>query len=215
MSFEQCRKINKLMENFHCQWFIAGGWAIDLHIGKESRIHTDIEIAIFRKDQLKLKEYLYAWEFKKIISGEFHHWNNEYLNLPIHELHAENKGSKEKIEVLLNETTGDKWMFRRDTRISSPIKVLCKYTSEGIPYLSPEIVLLYKVKNTREKDYRDFMTVSEYLTPQQRRWLIDAIQIHEPQHEWLEYLIEVSLYRRGGAGSSYVSIIFLVSPQTR
>ncbi|MBP2242833.1 hypothetical protein J2Z40_003414 [Cytobacillus eiseniae] len=50
MSFEQCRRINKLMENFNWSWFIAGGWAIDLHIGKESRIHKDIEIAIFRKD---------------------------------------------------------------------------------------------------------------------------------------------------------------------
>ena len=190
LSFKQCRRINKLMEYFHCNWFIAGGWAIDLHIGKESRIHTDIEIAIFRKDQLKLKEYLHDWEFKKIISGELYPWNNnEYLNLPIHELHAENKESQEKIEVLLNETNGDTWRFRRDTSISAPIKTVCNYTSEGIPYLIPEIVLLYKVKNTREKDYEDFMTVREHLTPQQRRWLIDAIWIHKPHHEWLEYLI--------------------------
>ena len=176
------------MDKFHCQWFIAGGWAIDLHVGKESRIHKDIEIAIFREDQLKLKEYLHDWEFKKIISGEFHPWNHEYLNLPIHELHVEDKESQEKIEVLLNETTDDKWVFRRDTRISSPINAVCNYTSEGIPYLSPEIVLLYKVKNTREKDYQDFMTVSEYLTPKQIRWLIDAVRIHEPQHEWLKHL---------------------------
>ncbi|WP_445326865.1 nucleotidyltransferase domain-containing protein [Solibacillus sp. FSL W7-1464] len=36
--------------------FIAGGWAIDLLIGKETREHKDI--AIFRKDQLNLKAYL-------------------------------------------------------------------------------------------------------------------------------------------------------------
>ena len=144
MSFEQCRRIKSIMESFHCKWFIAGGWAIDLHVGKESRIHKDIEIAIFREDQFKLKEYLHDWEFKKAISGEFHPWKNEYLELPIHELHAENKVSKEKIEVLLNETNGDKWRFRRDIRISSPIKEFSNYTSEGIPYVSPEIVLLYK-----------------------------------------------------------------------
>ena len=189
MLFEQCKRINHIMERFRCKSFIAGGWAIDLHVGKESRIHKDIEIAIFREDQLKLKEYLHDWEFKKAISGEFHPWKTKYLELPIHELHAENKVSKEKIEVLLNETYADKWRFRRDMRISSPIKALCNYTSECIPYLSPEIVLLYKVKNTRQKDHQDFMTVRDYLTPQQRRWLIDAIQIHEPQHEWLEHLI--------------------------
>ena len=70
-----------------------------------------------------------------------------------------------------------------------PIKAFSNYTSEGIPYVSLEIVFLYKVKNTRQNDYQDFMTVRDYLTPQQRRWLIDAIQIYEPRHEWLEHLI--------------------------
>jgi len=189
MSFETCRRINKLMENFKWSWFIAGGWAIDLHIGKESRIHKDIEIAIFRKDQLKLKNYLQDWEFKKVISGKFHPWENVYLELPTHEIHAVNELNKDEMEVLLNETNGDKWKFRREMSISSPIKEIYSYTVEGVPYLNPEIVLLYKVKNTREKDHQDFMTVKDYLNPQQRRWLSDAIQIHEPQHVWLKHLI--------------------------
>ena len=73
-------------------------------------------------------------------------------------------------------------------RISYPIKDLCNFSNDGIPYLKPEIVLLYKVKQTREKDHQDFMTVKDYLSNRQRKWLSRAVQTHEPQHEWLEYL---------------------------
>ena len=84
MSFKQCESVTSLMANFNETWFIAGGWAIDLFIGKETREHQDLEIAILRKDQLNLKTYLKEWDFKKVINGEFHNWENEFLQLPIH-----------------------------------------------------------------------------------------------------------------------------------
>lgn len=56
MSFEQCQSITSLMAGFNKTWGIAGGWAIDLFIGKETREHKDIEIAVFRKNQLYLKD---------------------------------------------------------------------------------------------------------------------------------------------------------------
>lgn len=49
MSFQQCQSINSLMSSFDRTWFIAGGWAIDLLIGEETREHKDIEFAIFEK----------------------------------------------------------------------------------------------------------------------------------------------------------------------
>ena len=61
MLFEQCQSITSLMNSFNKTWFIAGGWAIDLFLGKETREHKDLEIALFRKDQLNLKEYLKKW----------------------------------------------------------------------------------------------------------------------------------------------------------
>jgi hypothetical protein len=83
MLFEQCHHITSFMLGFNKTWIFAGGWAIDLFIGKETRQHQDIEIAIFRKDQLHLKKYLKEWEFKKVIKGEFYSWENEFLELPI------------------------------------------------------------------------------------------------------------------------------------
>lgn len=188
MSFEQCQKIYELMRDFDKTWFIAGGWAIDLFIGKETREHHDIEIAIFRDDQLRLKNYLNEWEFKKVFNGEFHNWNNEFLQLPIHEIHASNKLNGDNVEILLNEVEDTMWNFRRDTRIYYPLKSLWSYSKTGIPYLNPEIVLLYKAKNTREKDNKDFLTIKDYLNKEQKQWLKYALQLHEPEHKWIQSL---------------------------
>ncbi|MFN7253539.1 MAG: nucleotidyltransferase domain-containing protein [Anaerobacillus sp.] len=188
MSLEQCQRITELMAGFEKAWFIAGGWAIDLFIGKETREHSDIEIAIFRKEQLYLKDYLKEWEFKKVIKGEFHTWGNEYLELPIHEIHSSNKLNGDTIEVLLNETEENDWKFRRDLRISYPLNSVWSYSETGIPYLNPEIVLLYKAKNTREIDHQDFMIIKDYLDNKKKQWLRYALELHEPKHEWLQYL---------------------------
>ncbi len=188
MQFNQCKSIISLMEGFNNTWFIAGGWAIDLFIGKKTREHKDIEISLFRKDQLYLKKHLKGWEFKKVIKGEFYTWENEFLELPVHEIHASNKLNRDEIEILLNETKGNDWIFRRDTRISCPLNSVWSYSETGIPYLNPEIVLLYKAKNTREKDQQDFMKIKDYLDKEQKQWLRYALELCEPEHKWLRYL---------------------------
>lgn len=188
MSFEQCQKVASLMAKFNNTWFIAGGWAIDLFMGKETREHKDIEIAIFRKDQLNLKAYLKAWDFKKVINSEFHHWGDEFLELPIHEIHATNKLNGDKLEVLLNEAEDNDWQFRRDLRISLPHHAVWSYSELGIPYLNPEIVLLYKAKNTREKDHQDFITVKDHLDNNKKQWLKSALELHVPEHRWIQLL---------------------------
>lgn len=170
------------MSGYQKPWAIAGGWAIDLHLGRQTRLHSDIEIAIFRKDQLDLKQYLHTWKFRKVVEGRFEHWNGEALNLPLHELHGSN--GHEEIEVLLNEVEHAKWIFRRNSGISFPANKLIQQSSYGIPYIHPAVVLLYKAKQIREKDHHDFLAVKEYLEEWERQWLCQALMVHQPDHRW-------------------------------
>ncbi|MDQ0176474.1 nucleotidyltransferase domain-containing protein [Bacillus chungangensis] len=141
MLFKECHRIAELMSAFTKPWFFAGGWAIDLFVGQETRKHQDIEISLFRKDQRHIRNYLPDWEFKKVIKGEFYEWEDEFLALPIHEIHAENKKSGQKIEMLLNECQNSKWIFRRNKSITYPCNSIWSYTDSGMPYLQPEIAL--------------------------------------------------------------------------
>lgn len=58
-------------------------------------------------------------------------------------------------------------------------------SDEGIKYLCPEVVLLYKSKHPRAEDEHDFMFGVPQLEEEQRGWLKDSIAICEAEHHWL------------------------------
>ena len=61
-------KVNSWLRDSSAQWGVAGGWAIDLFLNKETRPHKDIEVAILRRDQLVIKEELISdWRFRTSI----------------------------------------------------------------------------------------------------------------------------------------------------
>jgi hypothetical protein len=178
--FEQCLKVKTIMDKFGYPWFIAGGWAIDLFLGKETRIHADIEIGIYRKHQMQLYRYLekykkYYIDNRSLVGKhEKREWNKEYLRLPIHELYVEIQGLE--IEMLLNERDDTNWIYRRNEKIKREEKKAILLTDKSIPYLCPEIVLLYKTKNSRDKDIKDIENVIPVMNEEQKRWLDESLE---------------------------------------
>jgi hypothetical protein len=92
-------------------------------------------------------------------------------------------------EVLLNEHRGDRWVYRRDPAISRELDDLGGHR-KGIPYLRPEVVLLYKSKNPTRTDEIDFDAVEPLLTGSARSWLREALATCAPQHPSLERLAD-------------------------
>lgn len=182
-----CKKVLEWMADYDRPWGIAGGWAIDLFVGNQTRDHSDIEIAILREDQHRLKSELAGWSFQKAVKGELVKWESETLELPIHELHAVD-GRGERLEVLLNDVENDRWIFRRDPTITFPSSTLFLISKEGIPYLHPAVVILYKAKNPREKDHADFRAVKDLLSRKDQQWIRSSLEIHVPDHEWIYQL---------------------------
>lgn len=185
--FPEVEKITKLMQALKCPWWFAGGWALDLFLGRQTRLHKDIEIAIARADQKHLLP------LPDLAGAEFveHHekkpWRGQPLELPIHELYVRFYGGAE-VEVLLNEFQGDDWVYRRNKNIRLPRAKL-----DAQLYLPPEIALLYKSKMPRAEDEKDFDAVSGQLGAAERQWLADAIARDYPGHPWLGRLKGASL----------------------
>jgi len=71
-----------------------------------------------------------------------------------------------------------------------PALGLC--SDERIPFLAPELVLLFKSKNTsgkeRSKDQADFEEVYIRLEPERRAWLRWALIAVDPSNPWIERL---------------------------
>lgn len=183
-------QIADVMRDFKPDWFIAGGWAIDLFLGKETRAHSDIEIAVYRQDQAALHDYFKSWNLQKTINGKLVVWHQEeWLTLPTHEIHCFKETAKPpEIEILLNESNETEWIYRRNQEIRRSLAKIGLHSSEGIKFLCPEIVLLYKSKNPQTKDERDFQTVVAHLDPERKQWVKNAITITDSQHHWLQSL---------------------------
>lgn len=100
-------RVVQIMAGFRYPWFVCGGWAIDLFINRVSRQHQDVDIGIWRSDQLALRTYLTArgWTPEKAIDGQRLHWpENEFINLPIHAIWCKHPTAQpSRIEVLFNE----------------------------------------------------------------------------------------------------------------
>lgn len=186
--FEKCQEVSRWMAAFEGKWFIAGGWAIDLHIGEETRQHEDIEVAVFRDDQSLLQETITGWEVQIVENEQMREWNQiERLELPVHEIHA--KRNVQELEILLNERDGERWVYRREPEITFPISHMHLHSEQGFPYLNPEIVLLYKAKETSQKDHQDFENIFPRLNERQKEWLKQGLIQYHPNHPWLEKLL--------------------------
>ena len=86
---------------------------------------------------------------------------------------------------MVAEASDGEWLFRRTARIHRPVATIGLRTADGIPYLAPEIQLLYKAKGLRPKDEADFARVLPYLDRDRRAWLAQTLAIVHPGHHWL------------------------------
>ncbi len=55
-------EVTELLRSAACPWWIAGGWAIDLHVGRQTRAHEDLDVLILRDDQSVMQQALYGWD---------------------------------------------------------------------------------------------------------------------------------------------------------
>lgn len=184
--------VRSLMQWYNRPWYIAGGWAIDLFLNRRTREHEDVEVATLRDDQRELRTHLTGWQFSKALPGKggLQTWEEgEWLELPVHEIHARREGGEpSSLEILLNESEGDVWRYRRNPAVTRYLADIGMTSSHGIPFLRPEIVLLYKAKRPRARDEEDFSNVLESLATEARGWLRRAVELCHPGHAWLREL---------------------------
>lgn len=173
-----------LMEHYPGWWAIAGGWALDLWLGEQTRVHSDLEIALLRHEQPLVVAHFSQWQMQYVAERQLHPWAGEMLTLPIHELHISHAVGA-RLELLLNEVEQGHWVFRRDPRVRLPFADLRATSCCGWPVLSPEVVLLYKARLDQPKDRQDLEAVWSRLSPGAQAWLRDSIVQAHPAHPWL------------------------------
>jgi hypothetical protein len=183
------RDVRLLLSTMPIPWWIAGGWALDLFLGRQSRPHKDVDIGILRRDTGRLLTAMSGWEFFEAQGGKLFGPLSGHVRKDVNSLWARRSQTMAwGLELLLDESEGDQWIFRRDRRIRRPLDTVIRYDAELTPYLAPEIQLLYKSKHPRPEDNQDFQRLTGHLDPSSRQWLCGALGQLNPAHPWLAAL---------------------------
>jgi hypothetical protein len=188
--FEPSRLL-EVMRGFAAPWWVAGGWALDLWLGRKTRVHQDVDLAILRGDQHKLYDALPDWELyyatpdHRLVPLRPGGW----LEPPLHGVWARPAPDAPWLcEFLLNEHEGADWLYRRNPAVRMPLAEMGSVISGGIPILAPQIVLLHKAHEGAEKDEADFRAALPHLSPSAMTWLVRALEETTPEHPWLAQL---------------------------
>ncbi|WP_406454688.1 amino acid transporter [Streptomyces sp. NBC_00876] len=178
----------RLLAPLRTPWWIAGGYAVELAVGRAYREHGDIDVLMLRRDQLSIQRILPGWEWWAADPpGTLRPWHpGETLPPQVHDIWCR-PGPAEpwRVQFMLDDVDGDDWVFRRDPRIRLPLDRLGGEVGDGVPRVAPEVQLLYKSRSRRPKDEQDFEAVLPVLGDGRRSWLTETITLAEGAgHPW-------------------------------
>ncbi|MFJ4417094.1 hypothetical protein [Streptomyces sp. NPDC088925] len=169
-------------------WCVAAGWALDLFRGgAPSRPHGDLELAVpeagFGELAARFPEYVWdgvgdgrVWPGSGPLPGSHQTWLRDQAT------------DRWLLDVFREPHEGGTWICRRDPSIRLPYTEIVARTADGVPYLIPEVVLLFKAKATRPKDEADFARVLPLLDAGRRERLRGWLERVHPGHGWGERL---------------------------
>jgi hypothetical protein len=154
--------VRDLLHGFDRPWFLCGGWAVDAWLGRQTRDHWDVDIAVFHHDQHAIFEHFRGWALvahaPDVADDTTEPWNGRQLDLPAHvhvprltsPLATSSSTSSSathtafEFEFLLVERSGHDWILNRDPYITVPLQSCTRQSSWQLPAETAEVVLFYK-----------------------------------------------------------------------
>jgi hypothetical protein len=171
-------------------WWIAGGWAIDLFLGRETRLHEDLDIGVLHRDHLAIQAHLIARGWNLHCAGDQPHtlrpWPiGESLALDNHCPWARrDANSPWEFQLLINPGDEQTFISRRGPDLRLPMREAV-IERGGFRVLAPQVQLHFKAKQTRPRDEADFNNVLPLLDASARAWLRQALARCYPGHKWI------------------------------
>lgn len=204
----------QLLEGQDFEYAICGGLAIDLFLGYESRKHGDIDILAYWKDRNTIIQYMNEkgyYVYEMLGGGMVHHITD--INYQLYEkrnifcstddcelFHLTSTEDKDiyymeflhirqtrlnYIEFLFNHKEEEYFLYARNKEIKRELEKAILQVN-GIPYLAPELLLLYKSTDTERDGYQqDYELTYAKMNQEQREWLKNSLKHMYPEgHKW-------------------------------
>ncbi len=180
-------------------WCVVAGWALDLFRGARSRPHGDLEIAVPAAGFPEIRARFPEYQFDAVGNGRIRPGASpEALSATFQTWLRDPATGRFLLDVFREPHEARTWICRRHPALRLPYDEIIEHTADGIPYLIPELVLLFKAKAPRPKDQKDFDTALPLLNRTRRAALSGWLERAHPGHPWQAELAERAHRGPGG-----------------
>ena len=210
------REANELLKGGGFEYAFCGGQALDLFLGYESRTHGDIDVCAYWDDRDRIILYMQSQGFEvyeMLGGGRAHHLTDISGLIRIRknifcfregcplvktyppdedgccwmEFFHTGQTQLDFIEFLFNDKTQEAFEYARNREITLGMDKAV-LISDDVPYLAPELCLLYKSTDIEREGYQqDFELARKAMSPSQREWLKEALLREYPDgHPWID-----------------------------
>lgn len=173
----------QLFAGYEGRWWISGGWALELFVGTSWREHDDTDIGILRHEVGLAWQLLRDWDLYVASGGQLSPWDGSGLRSDLNENNVwcrRNADDTWCLDLTIGDGDSEYWIFRRDPTVHVEWKRAVLDGTGNIPYLAPELQLLFKSKNVRPKDDVDAKRVIPVLGDERRAWLARLLPMDHP-----------------------------------
>ncbi len=171
-----------LLDGAPFRWWVAGGQALELHAGRSWRAHADLDVGICRTDAPALQSWASRMDLHIAADGRLTPWRTQAIGEDEGNVWCRTEPDGPwRLDVLVGDGSDHEWIYRRDRSVRLPWDRAVRRTVDGIPYLAPEVQLLFKSRGLRAKDTADAEIVAPSLDVGRRRWLAGVL---DPTHPW-------------------------------
>ncbi len=179
------------MEGFERPWWVVGGWAIEAATGYR-REHEDTDVSILACDVPAFVEFMKdRWHVWNNVGGVLHPLGDRWLTVeePRSQLWLRaDAASPWIVDIPLTPDADGCWTNKHMPGHVAPLGEVTWLAADGIRYLLPEIVLVFKARLRRAKDEPDFEATLPLLDAVRRSWLREALGVVAPGHHWIARL---------------------------
>lgn len=210
--------IHVLLKGRPWDYAFCGGWAIDLFLGRQTRRHSDVDLLAYWPDRDRMIEDMKALGFtvyEMLGGGLAHRITDVRVQRRIKRnifcirqgcdlVRLKEAGEPEIfaidfrrigqtqpdfLEFLFNDRTPEEFLYARDPSIRRDRRKAILSTG-GIPYLTPELCLLYKSTDIQREGYQqDCEQAAARMDSEQKARLAGALARLYPQgHPWIAVL---------------------------
>jgi hypothetical protein len=172
------------------RWWIGGGHALELFVGRSWRRHADMDVGVCRADAPALAGLLGGWDLHVAAGGRLTPWDGEALDASGQQNNVwcrRTPASAWSLDVTVGEGDERWWVYRRDPSLRLTWDDAVLRSADGVPYLAPDLQLLFKSTNVRPKDDEDARQVVPTLPAERRQRLRAWLPV---DHPWSSLLSE-------------------------